>query len=421
MNVYYYNFILYLLIFLYSLFIYKRSKIFTIIWGVYTFSSLTTIYFISGIEYDFTNNQTIMPLIYIFVNILLTTWPFLKLDLNKVRYSEIIKNIQSMYFLDKLPTILFIILLLPTFENLLIAITMESATFDMIYNRADSSQAAEAIFTRLSFYSRYANKLIDFIFYIIPILLFRELIKVKLNRRNIVFLSFIILDILLTAYTYAARTEFVKVALCVLGCYIFFHNAMPLNRIKTLNKVLLLSISFVFCGLAIITFSRFSASSGTYDLLTWLSLYTGEGFFRFTDLMWYKNDVVMMGDDNFPFFKNLIGLPTFTNGFQRREFWEPKLGVPNNIFYTYIGNFVADFGFIITMIISLLIGLYINKIIKKIMNVPRFYHFIILLIFFIMITFGIMHFPYKVYNDQMRLVGLLVLSMYGFYNRYKYI
>ena len=50
-------------------------------------------------------------------------------------------------------------------------------------------------------------------------------------------------------------------------------------------------------ALSFITLSRYSAMSNEQGALTWVSLYSGEGFYRFADLMWYKNDVVMLGDD----------------------------------------------------------------------------------------------------------------------------
>lgn len=60
----------------------------------------------------------------------------------------------------------------------------------------------------------------------------------------------------------------------------------------------------------------------------------------------------MQGDNSFALFKNLLGMDTITDLEERREYYELHLGIPNRIFYSFIGDFFFDLGKYLTLIFT---------------------------------------------------------------------
>lgn len=402
-----FNFIAYLTISLLSYLRFKGNLIFSKIWLWWAISSLTTIYFVFEGQQELYKIE-IWPFLYIIMNLFFITWPFLYLKTSDIRYENLRESNKYVSWLDKLPKLLFIILLLPTIENFILSLSLQANNLEALYNRADSGVDT---YHRLSFYSRNANRIVDYIFYIVPFLIFRELSKEKLNRNIIFFLSIVMLDILLSAYNLAARTEFVKIILCFLSYYIFFRHVIPVHRLKIIQRWSIIVLSCFTAAMLIITMARFSSMDTDNNIFVWLSLYFGEGFYRFANLMWYMNDAQMWGDDNFPLIKSILGFDTFNNQLDRMDYWTPKVGIPCNIFYTFIGNFVFDFGFYGATLLSIVLGLCINYNNFAMKKKLYYYHIVIFSVFTVMLFFGIMHFVYKVWCDQYRLLGLLLFAL----------
>lgn len=411
MDILLFNALAYTFIAISSRLFFKGNLIFTWIWSFWAFSAYTTIFLVNGMGFD-VSKLDYLAFLYILCNLFFITWPLLFLKKDRIDYRSLISKNAKLIFLEKWPIVLFVILLLPTIENLILSFSIRTSDLESLYNRAESGVD---IYHRLSFYSRNANRILDLIFYIAPFLLFRELSKKRINSRNIGCILVVMLDILLTAYNTASRTEFVKLFFCFASYYLFFRYQIPSRRKKKLKMYALPIVVIFVVALSFITLSRYSAMSNEQGALTWVSLYSGEGFYRFADLMWYKNDVVMLGDDNFPLIRYMMGLKTYTNQAERMSYWEPLLGVPNNIFYTFIGNFVSDFGFVTTTFLSIIIGLIVHKLVVSMKKKVYYYQVLVFSMIAVMLFFGIMHFVYKVWQDQFRLLGLIAFTIYVYF------
>lgn len=408
------NFLAYFIVFFLSVTFLRDRKMFSLVYGVWAFSSLTTIFFIENADQEVLHvSVSEWPFVYLFMCLGLLTWPLLFLKSPKLKLGSITSKRRKLSFLDTFIVLIGVILFLPTIENFFLALTIDTNALETIYNRDDSGID---IYHRLSFYSRNANRLVHIVFYIAPFLLFWELVKVKIDRRNIVCISIVLLDIVLTSYNSAARTEIVKLGISLFVYYIFFKQKIPYNRLRKFNFYALIAICVGIGGLSLITLSRFSQMDSYSNVWGWVSLYTGEGFCRFEDYMWHKSDVIMCGDNTFPLLKQLLGFDTFTDALERRNFWEPQIGIPNNIFYTFIGDFYVDYGSVFTLLIFFCAGLFVYKLVSSMQIKLYLYHIVLFNLIMLTILFGVMHFVFKVYMDQYRLLGALLFAFFLYQN-----
>ena len=102
----------------------------------------------------------------------------------------------------------------------------------------------------------------------------------------------------------------------------------------------------------VITFSRFNNNSNSAyeNPFEWLLLYLGEGFLRFNQIAW-NNDFLMWGDNNFASIKSLIGNFSFESRLDCTNYYDMKIGSQIETFYTYIGDFVLDYGIYFSILI----------------------------------------------------------------------
>lgn len=414
MELYWYNFLIYLSIFIFSIIKNKNNIYFSWIWLVYSISSLTTIYYIINSETSITHPIIFSPFLYLIINLLLMTYPLLNLGYNNLNYEKLSRTKNKSFIFDTLPLICCIILLPPLIENIFLATSISTSSLGNIYERGESSELSQRLYMRLSWYSRNANRLVNVLFYIVPFLLFKELSNLQLRWKQLIACTFMILNFILTSYNNAARTDILKLGLCIIIYFIIFKPLIPTKRLVYLKFFILTAGGIFILLLMFITISRLNNFTHDVDIFTWMSLYTGESFLRFSDLMWYKN-ADMLGDNCFPLIKSILGMPTFTDPSSRQLFWEPKLGIPNNIFYTYIGDIFADFGFFITIIYSLIIGYIIKRISKSMKKRLYFYQITLLALLLLPLFFGFMHFVYKIYGDQIRMLSLLIFSLILYY------
>lgn len=146
------------------------------------------------------------------------------------------------------------------------------------------------------------------------------------------------------------------------------------------------------------------------DIWTWISLYLGEGSLRFSQYVWNLN-TTSAGDTCFSFIKDLLGLETFTDNTSRRDFYEVRLGIPTSIFYTMIGDFYQDLGFVGTIILVIIIYIILNKMLQRIVNKHSFtfVSLFFISIFTLIFLHGFMYYIFKQYSLQMNLFLSFIL------------
>jgi len=104
-------------------------------------------------------------------------------------------------------------------------------------------------------------------------------------------------------------------------------------------------------------------------------------------------------------------MDTITDLEERREYYELHLGIPNRIFYSFIGDFFFDLGKYLTLIFTFLFSFSLDHYIRNILK--RGYYtmpsLLILAMIILVLEFGIMYFCFKLYIVQILLIPNFIL------------
>ena len=340
----------------------------------------------------------IYAILYYIIMVLISIFPF-------ALYSNRLSETQLKLFNNKGKIELFVLLCSPFiieifFEYFYCFITTQQDSLATIYE-----DDIDILSRKLSFIGRKINYLFSFISYLWPILLIYSL---KKNNKKMTYILLLqIINEFLKGYICAGRVYLVRYILYLVLVFLIGEATLSAKVKKYATIGFVSVLSFIVVLLTYITVSRYDGmNSDSMDIMTWVSLYLGEGCLRFSQYVW-NMDAISYGDACFSGVKSILGMETFTDNEIRRLHYEPILKIPTNIFYTYVGDIVIDFGKGIAFLLNLLCSFFTLKILKRVdkqgyINGTQFF---ILLIISNMIAFGFMYYVYKIYVIQ---IGLLV-------------
>lgn len=125
--------------------------------------------------------------------------------------------------------------------------------------------------------------------------------------------------------------------------FLLYRKIIP-TQISRYIQIIFISIACILAiGIISITIGRFEDTN--YELSEWIYRYVGEGFANFCTDMWHTNHTAngmhifrAFYDDAITKLNNLMGIRMY-------------------VFYTYIGDFFADWGSIGCIMICLLLGI----------------------------------------------------------------
>lgn len=376
----------------------RRVNIAVFLLSLYGISSAASIYFINNITFISEQDINIYAIIYYFIMVLISVFPF-------TLYSNRLSETPLKLFNNKGKIELFVLFCSPFiieifFEYFYCFITTQQDSLATIYE-----DDIDILTRKLSFIGRKINYLFSFISYLWPILLIYSL---KKNNKKMTYILLLqILNEFLKGYMCAGRVYLVRYVLYLVLVFLIGEATLS-AKVKKYAIIGFVSVlSFIVVLLTYITVSRYdSMNSDSMDIMTWVSLYLGEGCLRFSQYVW-NMDAISYGDTCFSGVKSLLGMETFTDNEIRRLHYEPILKIPTSIFYGYVGDIVIDFGKGIAFLLNLLCSFFTLKILKRVdkqgyINGTQFF---ILLIISNMIAFGFMYYVYKIYVVQ---IGLLV-------------
>lgn len=205
-------------------------------------------------------------------------------------------------------------------------------------------------------------------FYDISFIMIFPLIKEK--KKNPIAILGAIMVILtknLEAISTVSRTGLFNLVLHAIVCFLLFFPFLTKKEKKQINRIGIIAVSLVATIFLIITLARGStyeekSGSGEYTSTAFVVRYGGEGFCNFSNYA-FRAKQPMGGVYTLYVPQKLLGMePPIAD----RDFWygiaERKQGVPQNVFYTYIGDFVLDLGPIWGAILLIAISLIINTL-----------------------------------------------------------
>ena len=248
---------------------------------------------------------------------------------------------------------------------------------------------------------------------VIPVLIFIAIIN-KMDKKLIIGLCLAIVTIWISQMILGGRSRLVQNALYVVVVYFFFrkHLSPSLNKKILFGGSLFLSIAiFALVAVSVSRFNSFSSSqTSSMTIWSWLGLYAGEGALNFNCLEWYaqKSPNYVNG-----YATLLLPLSILSgNKITVAEVWSMKsrLGIPGNIFYTYVGGIMMDWGKIGTLLFLSFFSFLVYFFVIKRRRFSGGKKMLILCLWSKILVVGPIFFTYATYDDQVNLLCSLIFG-----------
>ncbi len=316
--------------------------------SIWVVSSFFAIFFQATVHTLYGDSISYLPYAFMMVCFLITIMPIIKFG----NIADHNKNDITPDILIKVMWFFIIISIIPFIENLRQVVLYTSATNgDAIADMYDSKMYGGGFkITWLSSVGMLFNS-IDGIF--LTFLFFTPFYLLTQPNLNKVFSVLMFLPVgthLLFQIACSGRGTVVMFILVSLFFLLLFKNRIPQKRLRMVKVGGLSIIGLLVSAMLIITFARKEATNAGDETSVFLGYYIAKSHLDFNSNLW-NIPVYMEGDNTLSFFKDLIGLETFSSFLKKEAFWGRRIGVPPGYFYTYIGDTFMDFGPLLTIII----------------------------------------------------------------------
>ncbi len=402
------NAILFCASLLFYLFRKKRFDVGTIFYTIMAISAIGSVWFYSYDHVDtYWPNVRITPLLFLWFTINICIHPCLKTDFSKVRQ---IDDTGISSILDGL-TSLFIVLSIFPLLSLLSHFSFDLFVGNTLGQMYESETDKASLF--FSGPSKFCFALIRRFESLVLILSFYQLTKKNKRIELIIGTMIPITLFVLFKMLAGSRGGVMGTFITILCLAVYLRNCFSS---KVWNKIRLVGITvtgLMFVGIAYISLSRFaysvSAQSSTITIDQWISQYLGESFIRFSDKAW-DTPCYMNGDQNFIYIKKILGFNVIEDYDRFMPFYEAKLHMPVNVFYTFMGDFYLDFGVIGGIMFAIIFAFIFNKLLSNTNRKVTVVQLLFLTVFFHILGFGFAANVYRTIFIQKDLMYTFILA-----------
>lgn len=347
----------------------------------------------------------LVPFIYLFVCIIIASYPVLKYNEAEIKtiiptppiYIHVFTYIYLFCALIRIPEII------SSLSSGITLILLDVDAGQDLYDNAhliSNTSGISNIFAII--YNVFADASI--------ILFFYYWIFFPNRKITIIIFAISIIIQVLTQVSMGLRTETVLKALSVVIAYITMRRFM---NAKQKRKSLIIGgvfIGLVLAAVIAVSFSRFDNNesvgieSGTLG-------YIGMGNLVFNEDVWYVNGT-RNGDRTANTFKVLLGYKDVPKNIEAVRSKYSSLGVDDSVFYTFVGDFVLDYGLFLTPLIFMFFSIIFRKITKAHNHYIKLHQLIAL--FFVMnvvVQGGFYLFSYS-FSNNLVILGYIALYLY---------
>ena len=243
------------------------------------------------------------------------------------------------------------------------------------------------------------------------LLMFYYLTFKKKHTGLIILLSIAFVADLLKPIASGQRTGFVLTMLSIVLCYLIFRRYWDTKLQQVASKILIVLVVIVSIPFIALTISRFSLSQeGTTG--STLS-YLGQANLNF-NLYCLDAGGTRHGDRVVRGFKSVLGMETTNSTRDTREKYS-NMKIDDRVFYTYVGDFVLDFGLILATFILLAYALIVNSVTLLRGHTIKFHQLLVLYFSLAISLKGSFYlFPYAYSGNQIIAAFFLMYIVFKF-------
>jgi oligosaccharide repeat unit polymerase len=247
---------------------------------------------------------------------------------------------------------------------------------------------------------------------VVPFLFFSLL---SIPRHYLLKLTLIVCVIfsLLNCVATAGRNGLIFFIIVLAGTTILFWNVLSAK----VRKAALVSGIGVVLGLVsiviMITLSRFNENENSNPLDSVLD-YAGQPMLNFSEYI-YAAKTTANGDMNFPLFRAVLGLEYSSSLHMRNHAWEPRLGVPLGVFYTFVGDLLLDFGSLISLVLFATFALFVARNTGHGVCSVELHAMFLVYVLYIFIGQGVFYCAYKAIGGNLKIAFMALSYMFFSY------
>lgn len=307
-----------------------------------------------AVSFQFFHKLNYWPFFYLFIMIVISMIPIIRLRENGTKYIEIPSHGVLTFLCIFFPffSLISIIETIPRLQDGILIIM--ASNNDSIMNLYEES-------TSLRTSGMFANQFWGIVRFFInigrsigPLLFFSYLIKKNRNPMVLLLLSVSLLQTPFEGIANASRLQLFSQFFILFLLYCFFSPFIKSTDRKAFRKAALVVVSFFFAIFMIITIVRSQYSAGGTGVSSMFSIerYYAEGPLNFNAYCMDANGT-REGHKVIPLLLRVIGEKTLTSEELIDKY--SYMTIDNKVFSTYVGDFVLDFGPTVAFVIFVIL------------------------------------------------------------------
>lgn len=321
-----------------------------------------------------------------------------------------IVQISSLTTLDKIAKFGFYISIIPFIEQIFLGYHLIFSSGNI--ETAIMSAYEDATLDQLSFVTRNLLRINIAVYDLSFLILLTCLIRPQKDKKILLFVLFIIITRNLTGIIMASRGAMVNMGLRFILVYVISFPFLEAKFKKQFNKYILILSTIFGAIFAIITLGRQIMYSETvndeFTMTYFLSRYMGESLINFNQYLPLMKET-SGGEHCFWSIMDYLGMQPheWTTEYMYGALMS-KMGIPQNVFYTFIGDFVQDLGFIGAFIWLSFVAIIFTNIIHINKNIIKLSTMFSLLFYANIVINGVISYSYSGTHGKFVIWNILI-------------
>lgn len=299
---------------------------------------------------------TLFPFIYMYLMLMVASSPVLKYDVLKINKIQKPRNVifYTICIIFIISSIARVPRELPNYIQGLMRIMLDAYGGLDIYNEtmANSFNSGDGKISNLP--AIISNSLSD-----IGVLLYFYYLTLE-KRNKLISIGLLISCIfpILGNISISQRGPVLEQLITLIITYFALRKFIQAKIIKIIQRVGIILIIATTIPIIAISISRFGGNEG--GTLSSIYDYAGMQNLNFNNYA-FDNGGIRYGDRTFPIFKQMLGFDNVPHNFWERRDKYPFLKINDEVFISFVGDFVLDFGPIIAVLIFIFVALFFLK------------------------------------------------------------